>query len=156
MPISKSHQAPPIASAFIFQGLLLLAAAFTPLVAEAQAQTPAVPLPASQAAEFIGRWNVKFHSEIGPYEFVLSVEDSGGSLVGVTHQRLATDTISDVSRDGNELVLRHAFPEPQRGLFHPAVITLARVGEFLSVVFVQNFEAGRTFTSIGMGTRATD
>lgn len=150
MQVTKNIQTIP-SSTFVLRALVLIAAVLAPLSVEAQAQSAATSLPASQATEFMGRWNVAVQTDMGPFNVVVSIEDSEGKVVANVGSDQGSATVTDVSRNGSQLVLKYPFPAPEGGEAIPVVVTLTREGEALKTVMDV---AGGAFTATGTGTRA--
>jgi len=108
------------------------------------------PLPAAQAADFMGRWNVAIESDFGPFEVVLHIQDSQGRTVASVGTPQGDATVTEISRSGEQLVLRYAFDGPDGAL--PIVVNLRRDGENLRTTMDVG---GGLFTASGTGRRAT-
>lgn len=124
--------------AFVLQGVLL------PQEASAQA-----PLPAAQAAEFLGRWNVAVETDMGPFEVVLNIQDSEGNTVANVGSPQGDVAVTDISRAGEQLVLKYGFAGPEGEI--PIVVNLERDGENLKTTMDVG---GGMFSASGVGRRA--
>ncbi len=129
----------------------LLGAVVAPRAASAQSQ-----LDASEAAAFMGEWNISFQSDFGLIEFPLELTDQGGKVaakVGLPDfdgsGPGAPVDVTDLSRSGEGLVMNYEF-EAQGNLV-PVSLTLTPDGEGLAAVFDLG---GGAFSLSGTGTKA--
>src|SRR5262245_41951541 len=64
---------------------------------------------AADAANFIGKWSIAMETPQGNFGLNLNLSDKGGKLVGeVSADVLPTQEITDISKAGEDLVLRYA------------------------------------------------
>jgi hypothetical protein len=116
------------------------------LPSRVSAQTP---LPVAQAAEFLGKWNVAVQTDLGPFDVVLDIKDSEGSTVANVGSPQGDVSVTDISRSGEQLVLKYGFAGPEGEI--PIVVNLSRDGENLKTSMDIG---GGLFTASGTGRRA--
>ena len=103
-------------------------------------------LAVTDAEAFIGDWDVVMQTPQGDATVQLSLVDVGGRVSAtVTNEVAGTVNVSDISRSGENLVLRYA--ADMQGQPVPVSATLTPSGEGLDV----SFEFGGQFTMVGKG-----
>jgi len=124
---------------------LIVAVLVPPLVA-AQSQ-----LDTSEARAFIGRWDLAFQTQIGPFNFDLDIEDEGGKVTA----RMGSPNlggsreITDITQSGDNLLMRYQMDA--QGQMVSVSMTLSVAGEGLNAQL--DFAEGM-FSAIGTATRA--
>jgi len=127
----------------------LLGVVFSPRAVSAQSQ-----LDTSEAAAFLGSWNISIVSDFGALEFPLELEDQGGKVaanVGSFDPSGGMTAVTDVTRSGEGLVLRYEFDA--QGQTVPASLTITPDGEAFAAVFEI---ADGQFVVSGAATRAAN
>ena len=125
----------------------LLGVVFSPRVASAQSE-----LDASEAAAFLGTWNVSLDSDAGPIDFTLELTDQDGKVaasVGSPVPGSEMTAVTDITKSGDALALAYEFDA--QGQLVPVSLTLTPSGEGLTAVFEVG---GGAFSAGGSATRA--
>ncbi len=127
----------------------LLGAVVSPRAASAQSE-----LDASEAGEFLGSWNLSLESDFGPIEFPLELEDQGGKVaanVGSPDPSGGLTEVTDITRSGDDLVLRYDFDAQGQSVLVSLTLTPDDEG------LVALFEIGDgAFSAGGTGTRVSN
>ncbi len=124
----------------------LIVAVFVAPPAAAQSQ-----LDTSEARAFIGRWDLEFQTQIGPFNLDLDIEDEGGKVTA----RMGSPNlggsreITDIIQSGDNLLMRYQMDA--QGQMVSVSMTLSVAGEGLSAQL--DFAEGM-FSAIGTATRA--
>jgi len=124
--------------------------AFAALVAVIPATALAQLAPAN-AAEFIGVWTVTLDSPQGSFEQEVTVKAAGDKVVAtITNQmQPAAQEVTDVSKDGKDLVLKFA-GDYQGNAFDAKIVMSPTGDDKASVLFDIN---GGQFSMSGAGTK---
>ena len=126
----------------------LLGAVVSPRAASAQSE-----LDASEAEAFLGSWSVSLESDFGPIEFSLELEDQGGKVtanVGSPDPSGGLTEVTDITRSGDDLVLRYDFDAQGQSVLASLILTPDDEG------LLALFEIGDgAFSAGGMATKAT-
>ena len=127
----------------------LLGAVLSPQAASAQSE-----LDASEAGAFLGSWSVSLESDFGPIEFSLELEDQGGKVaanVGSPDPAGGLTEVTDITRSGDDLVLRYDFDAQGQSVLASLILTPDDEG------LLALFEIGDgAFSAGGMATKATN
>ena len=107
-------------------------------------------LTVADLGSFAGEWTLTIDSPQGPFEQSLAFKDDGGKAIAELHNdMLGTATITDISKDGDNVVLKYA--GNYQGNAFDAAVTLTPDGtDKLKVTFDVN--AGQ-FTMSGTGAK---
>jgi hypothetical protein len=127
--------------------LAVAMALLSPVAVSAQSD-----LDASQAADFLGAWNVAIESDMGAFTMELELEDQGGKVaasIGVPEMGGPMQEINDIVRSGEGLTL--SWEMDAQGQYVDAMMILSRDGDNLSTLLSI---ADGQFTASGVGTRA--
>jgi hypothetical protein len=106
------------------------------------------PLPTSEAQAFLGNWNVALQTDMGPVDLGIHIRDLEGNVVAEASAPQGTETVSDISRVEESLVLRYSMNADGQVL--PISITLVPDGEQLRASLDVG---GGMFSATGTGTR---
>ena len=113
-----------------------------------RAQAPA-PLPATDAAKFMGAWLLTLDSPQGPFTMNLTVSDDAGKVgAELSSDMMPTQKVADISKSGNDLVLK--YQGDFQGQAFAAKVTLTPVDEKLGISF--DIMDGQ-FMMSGVGTK---
>jgi lipopolysaccharide export system protein LptA len=116
-----------------------------PLAGSAQSQ-----LDTAQAQAFLGNWTVAIQSDMGPFQMDLTVVDSSGKVaVTMGSEQLPAQSVTDVTRDAENLILR--FTVDAQGTPAPVIVTLRPNAE-QGLAVTMDFAAG-AFVATGTATR---
>jgi hypothetical protein len=111
----------------------VVVAVFALMGSALRAQAPA-PLPVADAAKFMGTWVLTLDSPQGPFALTLNLTDNAGNVAAeLTSDIMPAQKVSDVSKAGNDLVLR--YQGDFQGQAFAAKITLSPVEDKLGVTF---------------------
>lgn len=99
---------------------------------------------------FAGEWTLTIDSPQGPFEQSLAFKDEGGKVVAEMHnEMLGTTTVTDITKDGENVVLKYA--GNFQGNPFDAAVTLTPDGtDKLKVSFDVN---GGQFSMTGTGAK---
>lgn len=124
----------------------LTVAVFVTAPASAQSQ-----LDTSEARAFIGRWDLAFETQIGPFNLDLDIEDEGGKITARmgSPDLGGSREITDITQSGDSLLMRYQMDA--QGQMVSMSMTLSVAGEGLSAQL--DFAEGM-FSAIGTATRA--
>jgi hypothetical protein len=133
---------------------LAVAAALLGAVVSPQAASAQSELDASEAGAFLGSWNLSLESDFGPIEFPLELEDQGGKVagnVGSPDPSGGLTEVTDITRSGDDLVLRYDFDAQGQSVLVSLILTPDDEG------LLALFEIGDgAFSAGGMATKATN
>ena len=129
------------------RSLLAVATAF--VLALGAASLSAQTLSTSDAAKFIGAWTLGLDTPQGALSMNLTLKDAAGKVAGtISSDMLGESAISQISKDGDKLVLQYEFD--YQGQAVPTVITIAPQGD----KWTANFDfAGGQFTADGTAVK---
>ena len=116
-------------------------------VLSAQAPTP---LATADAGKFMGAWLLTLESPQGAFSMTLTLSDKEGKVAGeMTSDMMPTQKVDDVSKSGNDLVLK--YQGDFQGQAFSAKITLTPVDESKCAI---NFDImDGQFMMSGVGTK---
>ena len=126
----------------------LIVALCTVMGSALRAQAPA-PLMTADAGKFMGAWLLTLDSPQGPFAMTMTLTDSDGKVAcELTSDVMPAQKVSDVSKAGNDLVLK--YQGDFQGQAFAAKITLTPVDDKLGVMF--DVMDGQ-FTMSGVGAK---
>lgn len=106
-------------------------------------------LTAADLGSFMGTWALVVDSPQGPFEQELAFKDEDGKITAEMNSQLGTQKITDISKDGGNVVLK--FAGDFQGQPYDAAITLTPEGtDKCKVSFDVN---GGQFSMSGSGTK---
>ena len=125
-------------------GTIAVVLALSSPVSHAQALT------AADLGSFMGTWTLMLDSPQGPFEQELVFKEEGGKIMAeISNQMLGTTKVTDVSKDGSNVVLKYA--GDFQGQAFDAAVTLTPDGtDKCKVSFDVN---GGQFSMSGSGTK---
>jgi len=123
--------------------MALLAVLAAPSGAAAQSQ-----LPTAEAQQFLGSWNLALQTDMGPFEFGLTLRDAGGRVAAQVRSELGNVDVNTLRRSGDNLVLEYAMDAQGQSI--PVSMTLRPDGDAMRATM--DF-AGGLFTANGNATR---
>lgn len=121
----------------------LLAVLAAPSGASAQSQ-----LPTAEAQQFLGEWNLALQTDMGPFEFGLTVRDADGRVAAQVRSDLGNMDVNTIRRSGDNLVFEYAMDAQGQSI--PVSMTLRPDGDAMRATM--DF-AGGLFTASGNATR---